>query len=311
MTEKSITTVSTTSDDKQPRSRVIVAIPTVGRGPILSATVRHLATQTRLPDLVVVSGAEPRDFGNLPGAQLDFPLELVLGPRGTCPQRNLALELAKPGDLMLFLDDDFLLAPDHLARLEEIFVANPDILISTGAVLEDGIMGPGLTFEEGLMALENGLKAPAEDNIESIRNGYGCNMAVRIDTIKANGIRFDERLPLYGWFEDVDFSLRAAQSGRVVKCSALRGVHLGTKTGRTSGKKLGYSQVANLVYICRKGVLPAKTSARNIFRNFAANLARSVKPKSFVDHRGRLVGNFIAFGDWLRGRLDPERIKEF
>ena len=288
--------------------RIIVAIPTVGRGSIVAPVVRHLATQTRWPDLVVVSGAETADLGDLRDDELPFPVTLVLGPRGSCPQRNRVFDLLQPADVVLFIDDDYLLAPDHLAQLERIFAHHPEIAITTGSVLADGVLGPGLSYEQGLVALAEGLKTPAATAIEPTRNGYGCNMAVRMATVLAHDLHFDENLPLYAWFEDVDFSLRAAQHGRVVKCGALRGVHLGTKTGRTPGKKLGYSQVANLVYIARKGVLPARTALKNIARNFIANSVRSIFPVAFADHRGRLIGNLIALGDLVRGRIDPQRI---
>uniref|UniRef100_UPI00195349D0 glycosyltransferase family 2 protein n=1 Tax=Escherichia coli TaxID=562 RepID=UPI00195349D0 len=65
--------------------------------------------------------------------------------------------------------------------------------------------------------------------------GYGCNMTVRLSVIHAHGIRFDEDLPLYAWLEDVDLSRRMAPYGRIVGSATMRGVHLGSKRGRSSG----------------------------------------------------------------------------
>jgi len=42
--------------------------------------------------------------------------------------------------------------------------------------------------------------------------------------------------------------------------------------------------------------------------NIAANILGSLKPQGLVDRRGRLKGNLIAFGDFVRGRLDPMRV---
>ena len=78
-------------------------------------------------------------------------------------------------------------------------------------------------------------------------------MSVRLDLARRHRLTFDEQLPLYGWLEDVDFSRRVAGYGRVVKVSAARGVHLGVKAARQRGVQLGYSQVANPVYLMRKG----------------------------------------------------------
>ncbi|AZO77314.1 hypothetical protein B5U98_17255 [Bosea sp. Tri-39] len=37
--------------------------------------------------------------------------------------------------------------------------------------------------------------------------------------------------------------------------TALRGVHRAVKRGRTSGLRVGYSQIANTVYLARKGTM--------------------------------------------------------
>ena len=82
-------------------------------------------------------------------------------------------------------------------------------------------------------------------------------MIVRTAPVLAHGLRFDDNLPLYGWLEDIDFARSIAPYGRVVKSMLLRGVHLGVKRGRTSGVKLGYSQIANPLYMLRKGTFAA------------------------------------------------------
>src|SRR5690606_25023936 len=105
--------------------------------------------------------------------------------------------------------------------------------------------GPGLEFEEGqqLLAADKPRQAPL---LHATFNGYGCNMAIRMAPVREHDIRFDENLPFYAWLEDVDFSRQLVPFGRIVRADQLRGVHLGTKkAGRSPGKRLGYSQVAN------------------------------------------------------------------
>ncbi len=80
---------------------------------------------------------------------------------------------------------------------------------------------------------------------------YGCNMIIRVAALP--GARCDENLPLYGWLEDLDYSARFTKVGRVVETSLCVGVHLGVKSGRSSGLQLGYSQIANPLYIAGKG----------------------------------------------------------
>ena len=141
-------------------------------------------------------------------------------------------------------------------------------------------------------------------------HGYGCNMAIRLDPVRQHALRFDERLPLYAWSEDIDFTHRLARFGWIAKLHGARGVHLGTKQGRTPGRRLGYSQVANPVYLFRKGSYTWGRAARSVGRNLVANAARAFHPEAYIDRRGRLQGNMLAFLDMLRGRMTPERILE-
>ncbi len=85
-------------------------------------------------------------------------------------------------------------------------------------------------------------------------------------------------------------------------------MHLGTKLGRSPGRRLGYSQVANPIYLFRKGSYSFGRAAPSVGRNLAANADRSLQPESYIDRRGRLRGNGLAFLDLLRGRLALERI---
>ena len=69
-------------------------------------------------------------------------------------------------------------------------------------------------------------------------------------------LRFDEGLPLYGWQEDIDFAARVArQGGALARTDAFAGVHCGVKTARSRGLPIGYSQVANPLYLVRKGTM--------------------------------------------------------
>ena len=289
-------------------TRIVVGIASLGRGELVTQTVRDIARQDRLPDLVVVSGTAPEDFGTLAELDLPFPLELLTGPKGSCAQRNTIFSLLRREDILFVMDDDFLLAQDYLRELALLMRENPDIVVATGNVLVDGILGPGLSFDEGRAALDQALAQPVSHAIAPVRNGYGCNMAVRMKPVLEHGLLFDEALPLYAWFEDVDFSVRLNRYGRIVRAGMLRGVHLGTKAGRTPGRKFGYSQVANMVYLRRKGTLSGTAAAVQMVRNIASNLRYSVRPVVWADHRGRLGGNMLAFADLVRGRCSPSRI---
>jgi len=108
-------------------------------------------------------------------------------------------------------------------------------VLATGTVIADGILGPGLSHLQGEKILAEATSRSAELRLDPAYTGYTCNAAIRAAPVIAQGIRFDEKLPLYSWLEDVDFSARFRPFGRFVRSTAMRGVHLGTKTGRTPG----------------------------------------------------------------------------
>lgn len=285
--------------------RLYVVIPSVGRAELLRRTVANLAHQTRLPDGVVVVGVKPQDVQGLE-PPTNIPLKVLCARLGLARQRNVGLRyLINCADIITFLDDDFLMAADYLEQVERAFEAQPDLVGTTGRLLADGIKGVGIPFETGLRILADDVPPvePAERKMTAL---YGCNFAIR--AAAAEGLRFDEALPLYGWQEDVDFTYRLGMRGRLLKSDLLAGVHLGAKEGRTSGKRLGYSQIANPVYLLKKHTIPPKLAWRLMTRNVAANIVRSLKEEAHIDRRGRLLGNLLALHDFIRGKLHPAKI---
>jgi GT2 family glycosyltransferase len=287
-----------------------IGIATTGRRDILQAVLPYLAAQSRAPDAIVICVAADTDIDRKAVSRLGLPIRIIQTERGLCRQRNAIIADLAEADVLLFLDDDFLMTPAYLAEVERIFLGAPDVAVCTGTVEADGITGPGIPVLEGVRIIDGALPRAVDGSspIVPIYNAYGCNMALRMRIIRHIGLKFDENLPLYGWLEDVDFSRQMARFGRIVRSGALRGVHLGTKRGRTSGVKLGYSQIANPLYLMRKRTMSARHAGVQIFRNVVANLVRAAQPESWVDRRGRLKGNLRAVADLVRGRLAPQNI---
>jgi GT2 family glycosyltransferase len=288
--------------------KIVVGIATNGRPAILRDTLLQIARQTRRPDAVIVCAGDGSDVNGAmeacPGSTLIFKATSLPG------KRNAILAAAADADLVVFFDDDFIADVRWLEQMGAVMERAPDVVVATGTVLADGITGPGLTA-----AAARGILAGADPVltgvISPVTNAYGCNMALRTGPMRRHRIVFDERLALYGWQEDVDLSLRLARFGRVVRIADARGVHLGVKGGRASGLRLGYSQVANPIYLAgKKAGYPLTRVISHIGRNMAMNLVRAARPEPYVDRRGRLLGNLLAFGDLVRGRMVPERILE-
>ena len=76
-------------------------------------------------------------------------------------------------------------------------------------------------------------------------------------------------------------------------------MHLGTKAGRLSGRRLGYSQIVNPVYLRTKGTITRASLLQHWFKNIVSNVVLSLRPEPYVDRRGRLHGNILGFRDLL------------
>lgn len=285
--------------------RLGIGIATRGRPAILAEVLRELSRQTRPADRILVCHATPEDVGEPVQG-----VEYFTAPAGLPRQRNAIMDRAADCDILLFLDDDFLAASDYCAATEAIFAARPDVVVTTGTVIADGANGPGLSVAEGrgLLAADT----PPADRMAAHPhfNGYGCNMAFRMDVVRRHGIRVDEALPAYAWYEDLDVTRLLGRHGAILRLEGARGVHLGAKVGRSPGLRLGYSQIANPVYLARKGTYPWNRALRSMARHWAMNLARSPFPEPWADRWGRFRGNMLALADLARGRLSPGRIEE-
>jgi GT2 family glycosyltransferase len=289
------------------QTRVGVVIATLGRPREAAQVLARLRAQSLPPARIVFSVEKPQDLP--PPDRLDVDVEVVLGERGLCAQRNRGMaRVLDDCDVVVFYDDDYLPSRRSLEGLAELFAGHPDVVGATGRVLADGVGHGGLSWEEGCGIVDAYDAAPEAPPWEVSDLGwtYGCNMAFRCEA--ARGLRFDERLPLYGWQEDVDFAGQIARRGRVVRTNAFAGVHLGVTSSRSPGVRLGFSQIINPVYLVRKGTMRTGHAARIMVRNLLANHVRALAPEPHIDRRGRLIGNWFGLLHLATGRIDPERI---
>lgn len=288
-----------------------VIICSVGRPAALTALMPWLARQSKPAARVLLVVTHPRDLPSNAALAQCHGVEVIFAPRGLPAQRNAGLDhLGGDCELVMFMDDDYLPTRHALWGVERAFAAFPMATGLTGDLLADGIHHGGLSAEAAGILIEN-----HEDQSDQMRRPsalrrdliglYGCNMAFRHDAIGQT--RFDERLPLYGWQEDVDFAARLP--GENIATDGFAGVHCGLQSGRDQrGRELGYSQVANARYLWRKGSLPGWFVLRLTLRNLLANHLKALWPEPWIDRRGRLIGNWIALRDMMVGRDDPMRI---
>jgi hypothetical protein len=290
--------------------RIAIVIATKGRPAAVTEVVRLLERQTLAPSRVIISATGKSDI-EAPLESSVFPLELIYGTASSTKQRNRALErLRDQADIVVFFDDDFAPAITWLERCAFAFAADAHVVGVGGLVLRNGATeAADVSWDEAKRLISDPpALQPGPPTFSSCLSLYGCNMAFRIDAI--GDLRFDERLVLYAWMEDKDFSRIVGRTGRLVRYDGMVGVHLGIKSGKVSGKRFGYSQVVNAWYLYRKKVLSRQEVWPNIFKAILANGIKSFRPEKNVDRYGRFVGNMVGVGELIRGRCRPERAEE-
>ncbi|GLK88108.1 glycosyltransferase family 2 protein [Pseudomonas turukhanskensis] len=298
--------------------KAFVVIATKGRSKETYTLLEYLDRQTDIPAHVVIVGSEDKDVEGLAShpSVTEGRAHILLSRAGLTIQRNVGLDALAPKVAGLdakewfvtFYDDDFRPAPNWLESAGQALKDSPHIVGITGNVLADGVNSEFGVSEEDAVRYLNGDKAPESHwsfahSVKTLTGLYGCNMAYR-GTV-ATALRFDENLPMYGWQEDFDYSSRARQYGQVVLMPTCRGVHLGVSSGRTSGVRFGYSQIANPIFLARKGSMTWRTAAKLMSKNFIANVAKTLFMIRIKDFPGRLKGNFQAVRDLMTGKLNP------
>ena len=283
---------------------VAVVIPSVGRPSTLHETLLSVLRQHHLPGQIIVS--VPTEGDVLPQTRALPGVSVIHCGLGSSRQRNGAIEALAPGiGLVAFLDDDVELHDRYLERVVRVFQEQPGVVLVDGRVLADGRDIPrarAIEIVAGTDAAES--RQTREIGPDLV---YGCNMTARRSVLA--GVRFDERLPLYGYMEDRDFAFECARIGRLARCEGATLVHLRPAGGRISPRRLGFSQVMNPVYLWRKGnYLSWRSVAWQVSRPLLLNAALALAPGQKAHRLALLGGNCRALSSMLRGHIAPEDI---
>ena len=173
---------------------------------LIASLAPELATGAR--EIVIAENGTPAPTKlSLEGA----PLKHLHEPRaGKCRIQNRAIADAS-GEILVFLDDDLVIAPGYLDAVEQFFDAHPEFAAMKGRIL------PAEDPERKVGPMAVYLDLPIADHGEEVievRGVLGANMAFRADAIKQVG-PFDERLGpgAGGHEEETEMSQRLRRAG--------------------------------------------------------------------------------------------------
>jgi GT2 family glycosyltransferase len=159
-------------------------------------------------ELIIAENGTPAP---LPLADADVVAAHIHDPRpGKCRVQNLAIRRAG-GDVLIFLDDDLVVADDYLDQVERFFTYHPEFAAMKGRILprED----PRKLAGENWVYLDLPLVDHGNEIVE-VRGVMGANMAFLADALRKVG-PFDERLGpgAAGHEEETEMSARMRRAG--------------------------------------------------------------------------------------------------
>ncbi|MEA2219216.1 MAG: hypothetical protein QOJ35_1842 [Solirubrobacteraceae bacterium] len=186
---------------------ISIVIPTRDRPQDLVDTVASILAAERLPDEIVVADQSTGPRAALPASSDVAIVHLHLRSVGVSRARNAAIAAARH-DVLVFTDDDVLVAPDWLGRLVDALLAAPARTAVTGAVLPATTGGhvPSVTHRTRPEVFSGRIFA---DPL------FSNNMALRRAAFEDVGL-FDERFGAGAVFsnaEDNDLGYRLLDAG--------------------------------------------------------------------------------------------------
>jgi GT2 family glycosyltransferase len=190
-------------------------------------------------------------------------IEIIDSEPSTCIQRNVGLKLIDKNEYIMFLDDDNIFYPDALSKMHYFLNNNKDFIgVAFNQIFNekknilDNLKKSYISNKLGIYSSRLGgfsLSGWQSKFINFTNNAiveWLPTRAVIYRSNKINNIRFDEKLGIYGYLEDLDFSLELKKGGNLMVCSDAKYTHDQSIT--RPGFQFGKKEVRNRYYIVKK-----------------------------------------------------------
>ncbi len=299
-------------------NKLAVIIPTVGRCEELRKMLQSLATQTCLPDQVVL--VDEAGEGNT--LAREFPQLNILVttfPRGSASaKRNCGMQFVGPKiDLIGFMDDDIVLEPQALEATLRFWGNAPEDVggVSLNVLndppdfaswLKRSKLASSLGFygtKKGAV-LRSGFQVPLRHISETTYVDWIPTYCVTYRKHLLEIYSFDEFFAGYSYLEDLEFSYRIRKKYRLAVVAEARFYHYPSKVGRPDWYLFGKKEVINRLYIVNKHREFSRPQC--CFRLLVRTLltlvegVRTLDASSFRRVAGNLAGLVLVAQDGLR-----------
>jgi len=219
-----------------------------GRPRELEIAVRNLSFQKLSPEMIVIVVTSHQDLSENISLlketllEKDIHLEIFISDPGLTKQRNFGLSQVKEcSDVVHFFDDDVILPPEYLEIVDSLFQESPEVIGIGGRTTDNSDFNVSflqrfflLNSKSAGALLPSGINIGFRYSIEPYEVDWlpGCTMSYRLPTNFK--IDFDESREGVGWGEDVDFSSRVSELGKLLVFSHPQIIHTKSAVFRVS-----------------------------------------------------------------------------
>ena len=284
---------------------MIIVIPTKDRPEELINTINFLASNTFFfSEIIIVdsSNLEEKKIIKKKITNYNFNIKVIDSEPSTCIQRNIGFNFIKNEEHIMFLDDDNIFYSDALHKMQEFLKNNKDFVgVAFNQIYDykenilEKFKKNNIFNKLGIYSSEKGglTKSGWQSKFINFDNDMVVQWlptrAVIYKSSAVKNIRFDDNLGIYGYLEDLDFSLELKKKGRLMVCSQAKYTH--DQTIARPGFEFGKKEIKNRYYIVKKHNLN-----KSIF--FLTSLIRiilTLKDGFFSDFNSfkRFFGNIV------------------
>ena len=290
--------------------KIAFVVATKDRPHDLRKMLRSLSEQSHRSDQIVIvdSSANPVSAVTQKFPELNIKY-IHHTPPSASAQRNIGIRNVDPNmELIGFLDDDIVLAPNALKKILKFWQTAPNDLGGCAFNLmnpaprgNSRLKESGLSRLLGLYSDKKGIVMPSgwQTLTGTVKKTIFVEWLPSGASVWRRDIferfRFDEFFDGYSYLEDLDFSYSVSRHYKLAIVADAKYWHYPSPYGRVSQYRFGKIEVRNRLYIVRKHRLSILKCYLGMIIRLFMTIGSAIKTRNREDFQ-RAIGNCVGLG---------------
>ena len=296
--------------------KITFVVATKDRPDDLRKMLRSLLEQSHRPDQIVIVDSSADPVSEVTKEFLELNIKYIHHtPPSASAQRNIGIQSVDPNiELIGFLDDDIVLAPNALETMLNFWQTAPEDfggcafnLMNPPSRRASQIKESALSRCLGLYSDKKGIVMPSgwQTLTGTVKNTTFVEWLPSTASVWRRELfvnfRFDEFFDGYSYLEDLDFSYSVSRHYKLAIVAGAKYWHYPSPFGRVSQYWFGKIEVRNRLYIVRKYRLSIPLCYLGIIIRLFITLGSAIKTRRSVDLQ-RALGNCVGLAQSLTNK---------